>query len=1251
MHTQVPSNNHSAMILQEHLRRARALAHRTSRQFFAVRGTGEGSGKLQERSSVQAVNPSKELLFKGIQYEWRQGCINTKGARFSTFGEFLLVCLKDPLIMKGVASSTVTELTNTAENYTLLSIDRRRSLLQQIKQAMSEVVLKQRESPSFVQAASSAVLEAAVIEKFATRDITEQLGKPFQPPSWSKAVPIFIDLETSGMSHQKDHIVEIAAKSLSSAKEFEARVRLPPGTFMSTKAAEITGFTTAMCSDPSLPTFKKAYMSFLEFIDAELEISGNGSIPVFVGHNVQSFDLKMLLAKAIDDKLPLLFEAKILDTLHLARHVHLSVPGQGTHKLQALFKRYKGHEPQTQHRALADIHTNIEVFNHLLRERKWEGLPFEELLMKAQTFSSSVEWVADLASPVKAASKSRSAVLSLSGFRALGFEETSTMVLNEGEHQSEYTDEDFSVEAWAQDDPLAVLESEAREADAGAPLPFLGGTSGWQGVLSSENVPQNLLATKLSDIKGSVKYTPKQLKTLDAAGFKMLQDVLECYPKGFIVSTPGKLPSINIEEQQAIALIARFDNATAQVFKSGGAGLRATFKVVPPWVAELDVPHLAADTYSGRQSTTLVVSKFRKKGWGANYLHVEARKMREEYGSTGDPFLIVGRVQRSEFPPDTDCWELKESTYEIHPLDAKSRELFNRGGKHVSSVYAARGNVSSKEITTLVSRGLQLLEVYTQKWTDPLPLWVRERYNLSGMLEALKGMHAPLDSKDFERARQRMAFQELVALQLKLLLQRTVLRGANGLEQNAIRISNYSLIELAKKGLPFSLTGAQRRVLAEILEDMSNWPPMMCLLQGDVGCGKTIVAFLSLLAAAGSGYQGAIMAPTEILAEQHYKGLQQLLSSILPEKAVTVPVVALVTGSQTPRERASIAAGLAAGSIHIAVGTHALISSSTEFKSLGLVVIDEQHKFGVEQRAALLSKNSPAPHVLSMSATPIPRSKALVLHGEMTQLVINELPPGRLPITTRLLVDSDSTREELYTAIRSEISTGGRVYIVCPLVEGSKAAGMDDLKAAVSEKERLVNDGILSEQECGLLHGRMSAEEKESAIAAFASGETHALISTTVVEVGVDVPEASLIVVEHADRFGLAQLHQLRGRVGRGNRPSSCYLMADRGKDVERLRILEATSNGFEVAEEDFRLRGAGEILGIRQSGKDATSSLKACKLPEDLALLEKAREAAALFMEKHPEGPVSWPKEMLWLVRNPNLLSLDLAELPSLSD
>ncbi|MEO2083533.1 MAG: ATP-dependent DNA helicase RecG, partial [Desulfurobacteriaceae bacterium] len=414
-----------------------------------------------------------------------------------------------------------------------------------------------------------------------------------------------------------------------------------------------------------------------------------------------------------------------------------------------------------------------------------------------------------------------------------------------------------------------------------------------------------------------------------------------------------------------------------------------------------------------------------------------------------------------------------------------------------------------------------------------------------------------------------------------------------------------TLIEEFKKGLPFTLTSAQERVLREIAEDMKKEEPMNRLIQGDVGSGKTVVAAGAAFFAAKGGYQTAVMAPTEILANQHFKKFKEFLSPYGIR-------VGLLTGSMTKKEKETIYRAIKEGYFHVVVGTHALIQEGVEFKDLGLVVIDEQHRFGVKQRAELRKKGR-LPDVLVMTATPIPRTLAMTAYGDLDISVIDELPSGRKPVKTKLIFEDE--REKLVSKLREELSVGNRIYIVYPLIEESEKL---ELKAAVEMHEFWKEK--LSPFSVGLLHGRMRQDEKDKVMEKFKAGEIQVLISTTVIEVGVDVPEATVMVIEHAERFGLAQLHQLRGRVGRGDRQSYCYLVTSRkvGEEaIRRLKVLESTTDGFKIAEADLAFRGPGEIFGTRQSG---LGDFKVADIVRDFEILKLAKKEAEELAERNPE-------------------------------
>nr|WP_225323155.1 ATP-dependent DNA helicase RecG [Synechococcus sp. RSCCF101] len=491
-----------------------------------------------------------------------------------------------------------------------------------------------------------------------------------------------------------------------------------------------------------------------------------------------------------------------------------------------------------------------------------------------------------------------------------------------------------------------------------------------------------------------------------------------------------------------------------------------------------------------------------------------------------------------------------------------------------------------------------------RRWPDPLGQATRQAAGLMERGEALVQMHEPEDRASLEAARHRLVFDEFLLLQLRLLQRRQRLRQRHS-PPLAVPHDGGGLLGRFLRRLPFSLTGAQRRVLAEIQADMGRADPMARLVQGDVGSGKTVVAVAALLIAVDAGCQGVLMAPTEVLAVQHMRSLARWL----PQLHVSV---GLLTGSTPRPQRRELLQDLENGMLRVLVGTHALLEDPVSFARLGLVVVDEQHRFGVRQRDRLLGKGL-QPHLLTMTATPIPRTLALALHGDLDVSQIDERPPGRRPIATSLL--AASRRDEAYGLIRREVEAGGRAYVILPLVEESETL---DLRSAVEVHQHLSAE-VFPDLGVGLLHGRLNSQDKQAAIEAFAAGDAQVLVSTTVVEVGVDVPEASVMVIEHADRFGLAQLHQLRGRVGRGERPSHCILINDSRQPQarQRLEVMVRSNDGFELADMDLRLRGPGQVLGTRQSG---LPDLALASLSDDGSVLEEAREMAQTLIENDPD-------------------------------
>ena len=534
------------------------------------------------------------------------------------------------------------------------------------------------------------------------------------------------------------------------------------------------------------------------------------------------------------------------------------------------------------------------------------------------------------------------------------------------------------------------------------------------------------------------------------------------------------------------------------------------------------------------------------------------------------------------------------SSPEWEPLQ---KELVHTG--RLVPVYPLTEGINIRWLRRLIKR---VVDHWAPRLPDHLPPALRKRMGLMELSEAIAQIHFPDDKAKLEQARRRLSFDEFFFIQLGMLRQRHLWRKEPG---RAIPVDE-GLLRSFLDSLPFSLTGAQERALREILADMAKPQPMSRLLQGDVGSGKTVVAAAAMLMAASTGFQAVMMAPTEILAEQHYKTIGELLERIDGRWRLR-----LLVGSLKDSEKERIREEIAQGEANLVVGTHALIQAQVSFKDLGLAVIDEQHRFGVAQRAALRQKGY-NPHVLVMSATPIPRTLALTIYGDLDISVIDEMPPGRRPVKTVWLTPRE--RERAYSFIRRQVEEGRQAFIICPLIEESEAI---DARAAVDEYERLQKE-VFPDLKLGLLHGRMKGPEKEEVMAAFKRGEFHILVSTPVVEVGIDVPNATVILVEGADRFGLAQLHQFRGRVGRGEHPSYCLLLAESPSEeaIERLKVIETVHDGFLLAEKDLEMRGPGEFFGTRQSG---LPDLKVARL-SDLRILEQARAAAQLLFQEDPE-------------------------------
>lgn len=666
------------------------------------------------------------------------------------------------------------------------------------------------------------------------------------------------------------------------------------------------------------------------------------------------------------------------------------------------------------------------------------------------------------------------------------------------------------------------------------------------------------LQTPLAQVNG---IGPKAAQGLGALGLFTVRDLLSYYPRDYL--DYGRHASVrDLTAGETVTIVGL---------------VKACKCFTSPKNPKLTIFQLTLRDRTGQ----ITISRFY---FGSRYSHRGWQESQKKLYPPGSTVAACGYVKDSKYGKT-----LEEP--EIELLDQPQGTIESQTIGRVVPVYSLVQGISAD----LVRRSVIAVLPAAQRWIDPLPDSLRHTYSLIPLSQALQEIHFPTTPESLAAARTRLVFDEFFYLQLGLLRRRQQQRRDQA--QPLIIPQSGSLIDRFYQHLPFQLTQAQQRVVTEILADLAQPKPMNRLVQGDVGSGKTVVAVIALLAALEARFQGALMAPTEVLAEQHYHKLVTWFNLLhLP--------VELLTGSTKAKKRREILSQVATGEVPLLVGTHALIQDGVEFQTLGLVVIDEQHRFGVAQRAKLQQKGN-QPHVLSMTATPIPRTLALTIHGDLDVSQIDELPPGRQAIQTTIL-HGGRDRAHAYDLIRREVAQGRQAYVVLPLVDESEKL---DLKSAIEEYETL-SQSVFPNFQVGLLHGRMTSAEKDAVLAQFRQGQTHILVSTTVIEVGVDVPNATVMLIEHAERFGLSQLHQLRGRVGRGGAQSYCLLMNQSRSDQaqERLAVLEQSQDGFFIAEMDLRLRGPGQVLGTRQSG---LPDFVLANLTADQNLLELARQAA----------------------------------------
>jgi ATP-dependent DNA helicase RecG len=648
---------------------------------------------------------------------------------------------------------------------------------------------------------------------------------------------------------------------------------------------------------------------------------------------------------------------------------------------------------------------------------------------------------------------------------------------------------------------------------------------------------------------------PSRAKLFEKLGLNTVHDILYFFPRDYLdISTIDPIPSLRVGEKATI--LGRVVRKKVQRTRRGMSNLV-----------------LFVEDRSGAVECVWFNQPFREKEF-----------------RTGDILLLHGDVRLYNRP------QLHPKEWNILQEDVMELDDVNAG---LIPIYPATQGLSYKFIRRVVRRALELAG---DRIEETLPEEILRLFSFPELGAAIRQMHFPDDFSSQENARRRIVFEEFFYLQLILALRHTFRkRQGEGIEFKPVN----TLVTPLYKGLPFQLTDAQKRVIREIFEDMGSPLAMNRLLQGDVGSGKTIVSLFTMLRAVENGYQAALMAPTEILAEQHRRKLTVLLAGLDVR-------LECLTGSLEPKEKERIQDAVAAGDVPLVVGTHALIQEAVSFNNLGVVIVDEQHRFGVSQRVSLMEKGK-NPDCLVMTATPIPRSLALTLYGDLDLSIIDEMPPGREPVVTRII--DEERRDRLYKFIRDRVGEGERVFVVFPLVEESDKL---DLKDAMTW-EKKYRDEIFPDLRVGLVHGRLKGGEKDEIMRQFEAGNLDILVSTTVIEVGVDMPEASIMVVEHAERFGLSQLHQLRGRVGRGDRKSYCMLFVSddvSSRSIERLNVLEKTNDGFRVAEEDLRIRGPGEFLGTRQHG---VPELRIASLVDDRVELDLARREAFRIIRGDP--------------------------------
>ena len=1191
---------------------------------------------------------AQNRLRAGLDYEISTGCENAKGKAFDDFQSFLTSSLTE--LETSYASPMLAHMVRDSKMYAKLDVERRQRLLQNVSAALPAVL---RAPPS----ASSSTAPAApagqkpkvwspptsttpepsapslVLQRMgASASPTLNTSKPREtetakpaaakpaaakPPAVSRdssefPTIIVFDLETTGLSKEKSRIIELAAQSLHDpASSFSTLIN--PGRFTIPAAiTSLTGITNSMVSASNVPSFAMAAEQLEAFIDQARQ-SRPGAPILLVAHNARQFDAAFIQHeyRRLGRELPSSW--RFCDTLPLARAL-LRPDGLTKFNMDVLREHFKisieGEETQM-HRAGTDAGVLAQILNKMLDHPKAKGDELAQL--EKYSFSLGDPGAGSLKRATAEAKTASERSSSSYAGGAPGWGGGGTVNLSDGGEAD--AGGGWSAVDEMENEEKIELSDGSNVSSNDTPLrgnqkPFWAAEDPINGIL-----PETVDFQKLAEVAAKIDTSELRLD-------------IERWKETPIEELKGKVPNSTMKalKSEGITSIEAVLRNCPRKYQEYSAWNKnhamGTQVVLTGTVRSMQI----RDFVRGRSfpSTVLVevdvgadeLAPTEDDPWGANKPRCKVKVWEYISKDMRETMPIGARVnvRGTLGPGDRNC-QFSIDGGRVVPIPEDS-PIMTSDSSEIVATYAKRGSMNNLQWHRAMDASM---DIFTEKLAaDPMEVSMgRDNPLLAelGLLShasAVKNIHKPVDVEAVAQARERLAFEELVLLQVALLQERSRLQALPVSETTeGVCIVGTALTDELRSELPFALTRSQESSLEEILSDMAGPAPMLRLLQGDVGCGKTVVAAMALLAAVGAGHQGAFMAPTEVLATQHHRVLTDLLSQMGDP-----PKVALLTGSTKTAERAQILEELNAGKIGIIVGTHALIHEKVVFNSLGVSVVDEQHRFGVEQRAALLSKGKLPPHMLTMSATPIPRTLAMTKFGEMALSVIDEKPAGRLPIITTVCSADDHS--VAYDAMCEEVARGGQAYVILRLVNESGSSRMSEVKGAEEEYARLVSE--YPNVRFGLLHGQLAADEKAAALEKFSSGETQALVATSVVEVGVDVPNASVIIIEDADGFGLAALLQLRGRVGRGERQSKCFLLhspgvgenaelkEDRARD--RLRVLEQSNNGFRIAESDLQLRGAGELFGTKQSGQQV--NLFHASMSTDLYLLEAARKAAA---------------------------------------